>query len=134
MLATKAFVHLIDLSQRRKRIPARVNGIFNHAYCNASSSIERRYDPMLGITHHDGDGAPVFVFDMMEPERPKVDRAVLAALKSEASQPADLTIRDDGVVRLSSEIASWVATFAYVMQHFGVVGEKKLSSRLSGVF
>ncbi len=23
------------------------------------------------------DGAPAFVFDMMEPERPKVDRAVL---------------------------------------------------------
>ena len=32
---------------------------------------------MLGIMHYDRDGAPAFVFDMMEPERPKVDRAVL---------------------------------------------------------
>jgi hypothetical protein len=29
-------------------------------------------------------GAPAVVFDMTEPERPKVDRAVLAFLKSEA--------------------------------------------------
>jgi hypothetical protein len=30
---------------------------------------------MLGIIHRDRDGAPAFVFDMMEPERRKVDRA-----------------------------------------------------------
>jgi len=34
---------------------------------------------------------------MMEPERPKVDRAVLAFVKSEAPHPADFTIRADGV-------------------------------------
>ena len=34
---------------------------------------------------------PAFVFDMMEPERPKVDRAVLSFLKS--LHPADFTIR-----------------------------------------
>ena|SRR5271166_2611844 len=33
----------------------------------------------------------------MEPERPKVDRAVLGFLKSEALHPADFTIRADGV-------------------------------------
>jgi hypothetical protein len=37
---------------------------------------------------------------MMEPERPKVDRAVLSFLKSEALHPADFTIRGDGVVGL----------------------------------
>ena len=30
---------------------------------------------MLGIIHCDRDGAPAFVFDIMEPERRKVDRA-----------------------------------------------------------
>jgi len=34
-----------------------------------------------------------FVFDMMEPERPKMDAAVLAFLRSEALHPADFTIR-----------------------------------------
>lgn len=42
-----------------------------------------------------------------EPERPKVDRAALAFLKSEALHPADLTI-GDGVVRLKPEIARHV--------------------------
>ena len=43
---------------------------------------------MLGIMHYDRDGAPAFVFDMMEPERPKVDRGMLSFLKSEALHPA----------------------------------------------
>ena len=46
---------------------------------------------------------------MMEPGRPKVDRAVLAFLKSEALHPADFTIREDGVVRLNPELARRVA-------------------------
>jgi len=48
--------------------------------------------------------APAFVFDWMEPERPKVDRAEVGFLKSEALHPADFTIREDAVVRL---IRSW---------------------------
>ena len=44
---------------------------------------------MLGIMHYDRDGAPAFVFDMMEPERPKVDTAVLGFLKSEAIVPEE---------------------------------------------
>jgi CRISPR/Cas system-associated endonuclease Cas1 len=47
----------------------------------------------------------LLVFDLMEPERPKVDRAVLGFLKSEAFHPADFTIREDGVVRLNPELA-----------------------------
>ena len=61
---------------------------------------------MLGIMHYERDGSPAFVFDLMEPERPKVDRAVLSFLKSEALHPADFTIREDGVVRLNPELAS----------------------------
>ena len=35
--------------------------------------------------HYDREGAPAFVFDMIESERPKVDRAVLGFLRTEAS-------------------------------------------------
>jgi CRISP-associated protein Cas1 len=69
---------------------------------------------MLGIMHSDREDAPAFVFDMMEPERPKVDRAVLAFLKSEVLHPADFTIREDGVVRLNPELARRVAKVAIV--------------------
>lgn len=67
---------------------------------------------MLGIMHYDRDGAPAFVFNLMEPERPKVDRAVLSFLKSEALHPADFMIREDGVVRLNPELARTVLQLA----------------------
>jgi CRISP-associated protein Cas1 len=62
------------------------------------------YDPMLGIMHYERDGSPAFVFDLMEPDRPKVDRAVLALLKSEALHPADFAMGEDGVVRLNPHL------------------------------
>jgi len=58
------------------------------------------------------DGAPAFVFDLMEPERPKVDRAVLAFMNSEPLHPADFTIRADGVVGLNPELARTVVGLA----------------------
>jgi CRISP-associated protein Cas1 len=94
-----------------------VNAILNYAYAVLQSQVQIRlvaegYDPMLGIMHSDRDDAPAFVFDMMEPERPKVDRAMLGFLKSVALHPADFTIREDGVVRLNPELARWVARMA----------------------
>jgi CRISP-associated protein Cas1 len=91
-----------------------VNAILNYAYAVLQSEVQIKavadgYDPMLGIMHYERDGSPAFVFDMMEPERPKVDRAVLAFLRTEALHPADFTIRDDGVVRLNPEFARRVA-------------------------
>jgi CRISPR-associated protein Cas1 len=53
--------------------------------------------------HFERDGSPAFVFDLMEPERPKVDRAVVAFPKLEALHPADFTVRED------PELASRVA-------------------------
>jgi CRISPR-associated protein Cas1 len=100
-----------------------VNAILNYAYAVLQSQVQIRlvaegFDPMLGIMHVDRDDAAAFVLDMMEPERPKVDRAVMAFLKSEALHPADFTVGDDGVVRLNPELARHVARIAEV-QHFG---------------
>jgi CRISPR-associated protein Cas1 len=105
-----------------------VNAILNYAYAVLQSQVQIRlvaagYDPMLGIMHSDRDDASAFVFDMMEPERPKADRAVLAFLKSEALHPADFTIREDGVVRLPPELARRVAQVSMqpgdLHYHFG---------------
>ena len=94
-----------------------VNAMLNYAHGVLQSQVQIRlvsegYDPMLGIMHYDRDGAPAFVFDMMEPERPKVDRAVLGFLKSEALHPADFTIREDGVVRLNPGLGRTVVRLA----------------------
>jgi CRISPR-associated protein Cas1 len=50
--------------------------------------------------HYERDGSPAHVFNLMEPKRPKVDRVVLAFLKSEVLHPANFLIREDGVVPL----------------------------------
>jgi CRISP-associated protein Cas1 len=94
-----------------------VNAILNYAYGVLQSQVQIRlvsegYDPMLGIMHSDRDDAAAFVFDMMEPERPKGDRAVLAFLKAEALHPADFTLREDGVVRLNSQLARHVVNLS----------------------
>jgi CRISP-associated protein Cas1 len=60
---------------------------------------------MLGIMHSDREDAPAFD----GAGGPKVDRAVLGFLKSEALHPADFTIREDGVARLNPELARRVA-------------------------
>ena len=95
-----------------------VNAVLNYAYAILQSRVQIRlvaegYDPMLGIMHVDRDDGAAFVFDMMEPERPKVDRVVLTFLKSEALHPADFTIREDGVVRLNPELARRVSELTY---------------------
>jgi CRISP-associated protein Cas1 len=84
--------------------------------------VSEGYDSMLGIMHSDREDAPAFVLDMVEPQRPKVDSAVLAFLKSEALHPADVTIREDGVVRLNPELARRVAVGGGVEDTFASAG------------
>ena len=43
--------------------------------------------------HYDCDGAPAFVFDMNEPERPNADRAVLATSRKQEENSIELRIR-----------------------------------------
>jgi CRISPR-associated protein Cas1 len=50
--------------------------------------------------HEGSDGSSKFIFDSIEPERPKVDRAVLDFVKGHVLDPADFVIRADGVCRL----------------------------------
>jgi len=44
----------------------------------------------------------------MEPERPKIDRAVLDFVKGHVFDPAGFVIRTDGVCRLNPEMARMV--------------------------
>jgi CRISPR-associated protein Cas1 len=90
-----------------------VNAILNYAYATLESEIRIKaisegYDPRIGIMHEGRDGSSKFVFDLMERERPRVDRAVLDFVKGHVFDPADFVIRTDGVCRLNPEMARLV--------------------------
>jgi CRISP-associated protein Cas1 len=90
-----------------------VSAILNYAYTVLESGLRIKtitdgYDPTVGVMHEGRDGSSKFVFDLMEPERPKVDRAVLDFVKATVFDPADFTIRGDGVVRLNPQLARHV--------------------------
>jgi CRISP-associated protein Cas1 len=90
-----------------------VNAILNYAYAALESEIRIKaisegYDPTIGIMHEGSDGSSKFIFDLMEPERPKIDRAALDFVKSHVFDPADFVIRTDGVCRLNPEMARMV--------------------------
>jgi CRISPR-associated protein Cas1 len=90
-----------------------VNAMLNYAYAALESEIRIKaisdgYDPTIGIMHEGRDGSSKFIFDLMEPERPKIDRAVLDFVKGQVFDPADFIIRADGVCRLNPEMARMV--------------------------
>jgi CRISP-associated protein Cas1 len=85
----------------------------NYAYTALESetrikAISVGYDPTIGIMHEGSDGSSKFIFDLMEPERPKVDRAVLDFIKGQVFDPADFVIGSDGICRLNPEMARMV--------------------------
>jgi CRISP-associated protein Cas1 len=90
-----------------------VNAILNYAYAALESEIRIKaisegYDPTIGIMHEGSDGSSKFIFDLMESERPKIDRSVLDFVKTTVFDPADFVIRNDGVCRLNPEMARMV--------------------------
>jgi CRISPR-associated protein Cas1 len=92
-----------------------LNAILNYAYAVLESELRIKviadgYDPTIGIMHEGRDGSSKFVFDLMEPERPKVDRTVLDFVKTRVFDPADFVIRTDGVCRLNPELARCVVS------------------------
>jgi CRISPR associated protein Cas1 len=67
----------------------------NYAYAALESQIRIKaisdgYDPTIGIMHEGSDGSSRFIFDLMEPEPPRVDRAMLDLVKGHVFDPADL--------------------------------------------
>jgi len=73
-----------------------VNAILNDAYTVVESEVRIKaisdgYDPTIGIMYKGRDRSSKFIFDLMEPERPNIDRAIVEFLKAEKLHPADFT-------------------------------------------
>ena len=84
--------------------------MLNYAYAVLESRVRSQlialgYDPTIGIIHAYGEDRAALVLDLMEPLRPIVDRIILDLVRAKAFNPADFTIRRDGVCRLNPELA-----------------------------
>lgn len=92
-----------------------INAMLNYAYSVKLArmqieAIAHGYDPTMGIMHNARRGQPAYIFDMMEPERPLVDAALLGFINSRRFSGADFILNKDGVCRLSPQLARMVAT------------------------
>lgn len=67
------------------------------------------FDPFAGIMHHTRPGFPAYAYDLIEPERPRIDAIILAFARSRPFSGADFILRKDGVCRLSPQLARMVA-------------------------
>ena len=101
-------------SHRNHRASHPVNAMLNYAYTVKQTqlhidAVAQGYDPTLGIMHISRAGSPAYVLDIIEPERPKVDAAILEFVAGRSFAADDFVIRKDGVCRLSPQLARVVA-------------------------
>jgi CRISPR-associated protein Cas1 len=87
-----------------------VNAILNYAYAILESRVRIQIiadglDPTIGYLHTSTPERQALVLDLMEPQRPLIDRKVLEFVQVHAVHPADFTIRSVGVCRISPEMA-----------------------------
>ncbi|HEY1604499.1 MAG TPA: CRISPR-associated endonuclease Cas1 [Allosphingosinicella sp.] len=92
-----------------------LNAMLNYAYAVklAAMKIEtiaQGYDPTFGIMHNGYRDNPAFVLDLIEPERPRVDAAILAFVETRTFAAADFIILPNGSCRLTPQLARAVAT------------------------
>ena len=88
-----------------------VNALLNFGYalleaeakiaCHAAG-----LDPALGILHADRDARLSFIYDLMEPVRPAVDRLVLELVSSHTFRRGELWATRDGRIRLDQQFAA----------------------------
>ena len=91
-----------------------ISAMLNYAYgaLLARTQIDliaNGFDPMIGIIHDKSRSrfgrTPSYALDVMEVERPVVDRAVLKLVAERTFSPLDFTVATDGTCRLNPELA-----------------------------
>ena len=87
-----------------------INAMLNYAYAVKAAQLQIQavadgYDPYAGIMHHTRPDFPAYIYDLIEPERPMVDAAVIGFAKNRKFSGTDFMLRSDGVCRLSPQLA-----------------------------
>ncbi len=87
-----------------------VNAMLNYGYAVLENMVRVHIvaaglDPSIGYLHGDSRYKHPLVFDLMEPLRPRVDRAVLEFVLRNTFAPGDFTLAVRGICRLNPQIA-----------------------------
>lgn len=97
-----------------------VNAMLNYGYGILANQVRSQVitaglDPSIGILHGNSENPNPLVYDLMEPLRPGVDRAVVDFVLRHTFAPADFTITKWGGCRLNPQLAR-----ALIKQTLGV--------------
>ncbi|QNO26708.1 CRISPR-associated endonuclease Cas1 [Sphingopyxis sp. OPL5] len=108
----RSSVHECKPENRRATDP--INAMLNYGYAVMHSKLQIKavadgYSPLLGIMHRQKRSSASYILDMLEPERPRVDAAILDFVQSRTFSGADFILRKDGACRLSPQLARVVA-------------------------
>lgn len=111
----RSSVHEAQPDNRRATDP--INAMLNYGYAVRHSKLQIKaiadgYSPLLGIMHRHKRTSASYILDILEPERPRVDAAILDLVQSRVFTGADFILRKDGTCRLSPQLARVVATLA----------------------
>ena len=69
-------------------------------------------DPTIGYLHANTPGRVALVYDLMEPQRPVMDRAMIQFITDNHLSPGDITVAPNGVCRLHPQLARVIASTA----------------------
>lgn len=87
---------------KNKRATHPINAMLNYTYTASENSVRIQaiadeYDPAVGIMHDRWQAAPhSFIFDLMEPQRPVVDRDILKVVQEHMFSGADFMLHRMG--------------------------------------
>jgi CRISPR-associated endonuclease Cas1 len=87
-----------------------VNAMLNYAYGVLESemriaTVSAGLDPTIGYLHANRPGRLALVYDLMEPVRPIVDRAILKFIQKRIFSPADFISSKNGLCRVHAQLA-----------------------------
>lgn len=93
------------------------SAMLNYAYAILESQVRMQvvaagYDPTIGFLHGNYGGKHAFVYDLMEPLRPRADRKLLEFVQTHTFSPGDFTLTSDGICRLNPQLARHVVKVA----------------------
>jgi len=99
-----------------------INAMLNYGYGLLANQIRSEIvasglDPAVGILHGNSNNQNPLVYDLMEPLRPEIDRAVLDFVRSHAFGPRDFLISKWGGCRLNPQLAQAIS--AAIPSEFG---------------